>query len=93
MKEIAKIETDSFILYGYNKYYERSVSPNDPFFILHCEDGPAEINKLSNTVAWFVDGVLVGDLVQEWFEEHNIDDWKTMSEEDKHSLSFYMRSL
>jgi len=89
MKEFTKIETDSFILYGYNK----CVNLRKPYFVLHREAEPAVVHMLKDQVEWFIDGEQVNVLAYQWLKDHSINHWQSMTDEDKFALSFYMRSL
>jgi len=60
---------------------------------LHREDGPAVINDSYGIEDWYHYDKNITDGVTQWLEDHNIDNWQSMTDEDKLALSFYMRSL
>jgi len=65
---------------------------DDGEFVYHREDGPSVICRNCDQF-WFVNNNDITYKVNQWLIDHNIDDWKTMSDEDELALSFYMRSL
>ena len=61
-------------------------------YLYHNDTGPAIIYS-NGLVLYYQYDKDVTDEVNQWLKERNIEDWKTMTEEDKLALSFFMRSL
>jgi len=59
---------------------------------VHREDGPAFFGP-DGIQEWLFYGKEITNKVEYWLKDHNIDDWKTMTDEDKIALGFFMRSL
>jgi len=57
---------------------------------IHREDGPALIWDDKKQFHWFINDTDVNTRVNQWLEDHDIDDWENMSEEDELAFKFYM---